>query len=314
MLNVLYYAGVGISYGLKAYAVGKTVYDVHHVIHDEELTQQEKVHRVATDIAFIGMQVVDCGVSSHLLGTLSNSVEIGTRIGTGVTDVAMIVSQKAIQDDIDFQDITDIAAEGLFRTADATALASTIVPSADSEALREITAEVAASAILLRGKDKIFSAAKKISERWSPSCLSENRTLLTAEAQYIKELDEVRNAKTIKDWSLIPPFFLNEPDRILNKWVCPLTKKPIRFVVVIIKTRNSTNPIFYEKSAIEKFISDYPRKIPPAWPKRISVRLRKLEIDSAVQNVIDMHLNHLLNSIQDQVASGEFQALYPENL
>lgn len=307
MIETAWSLAVGVSYLLKAGAVLATAADIHKTYHDGELTTEEKAHRIGTNVLFMGFQTVDVGAS---LSSLSTTTRMIAHVGAGAASVAKEISKKAIQDDQDLTDVIDICGVAALRTGDVTELACELFPQSEHiEALKELTEGALSSGSLLTGRMGIKQTLFQTIDAFYPK----ESTLSNLEKS-LQELDEVRSANTIEDFTSIPAYFLREKDPLLHNYICPITEKPIRSVVCVQSTRNTQNQVFYEKKAIEQFILKKTRQYPPKWPDKVSVRLRKLTEAPLIQEKINNRLSLLLNETKAFIRSGQFDRLYQDTL
>ncbi len=77
----------------------------------------------------------------------------------------------------------------------------------------------------------------------------------------------VLKATSIEEFNIIPEFF--EYDPLLAEFICPLTKKPIRYIVAIRGTEDAPHPIYFEKKAIQALLDTLPLVRPDAWPSEL---------------------------------------------
>ncbi|HLB52579.1 MAG TPA: hypothetical protein VJK48_02580 [Chlamydiales bacterium] len=306
------------SYALKTYVVAKTACDMYRTYEDPELSSWEKTHQMGTKGLFIGMQLIDGGVTSHLFGAVPHAAEVTCRVFTAATHLAKTASNLSVQDTVDCQDMMEAVGTAAFRATDIGELVPEIA--GNMQVLEEIGEGAIATATLYNARHKIHSAGQKVAKMAS-SCLAENPENIEnnqeqslEDRNYAEELNEIRFAGSISDFSKVPdhPFFSKDP--ILCRWQCPISKRPIRFIVVIESTKKTNHPIFYEKEAIEKFFSEHPGSRPPAWPRRISVRSYKLEAHTGIQSLINNRLTQLFREAQESIRDGECDPFYGENL
>jgi hypothetical protein len=296
----------GIVYLVKACNVVGAGYDIHSTINNDELTSQEKTHRVATSALFLVAQTMDVGVD--LARNVSSSVKMRARVGVGIADVSRKTSQKAVQDEFDFHDGLEVTATAAFRAADIASLAVNLYPQQFGD--WQYPADLLqAGAILTANQHTLISAKTSVgnllSRRRSPD--QNSSSPLSVDEKYRREVLEVLQANEIGEFNTIPELFLE--DEGLKQWVCPITKKSIRYISVIQTTIESIRPVWYEKSAITAWITKNPQQRPPQWPGKISLRERKLIDYTYAQKEIDQRLLDLFNEMRELADIGTFTFL-----
>jgi len=90
----------------------------------------------------------------------------------------------------------------------------------------------------------------------------------------------------------IPDFF----DIDLEDWhyVCAISSRPIRHIVV--PNTPSLRTVFYERATLEAWIKENPDKIPPCWPKKLSVS--EYSSNPYLQDFIDEKLQRLAKKLE----------------
>ena len=106
----------------------------------------------------------------------------------------------------------------------------------------------------------------------------------------VNELKDIKNLKSI-------PAMLNS-DTILNQYICPITKKPIRFVYTPKESESEeteeTQYVFYEGEAIKNWIVQHPTALPPGWPVKLPApSLADVEPCKLIQKVINKQLEDI---------------------
>ncbi len=124
------------------------------------------------------------------------------------------------------------------------------------------------------------------------------RIEVRCDENFSKLFQEAVQAKTIADLKKIPSLFYN--DRILKKYCCPISKKPIRFIATVQGTSPEDPIIRYEQTEVLRELSATPPKIPKNWPKEIPCAAEFLKEDPVAQEEIDAHLSLLLSETRKE--------------
>ena len=90
----------------------------------------------------------------------------------------------------------------------------------------------------------------------------------------------------------VPEMFFH--DNVLRQRQCPISQKPIRYIVIVEGTQNTKEPVFYEKNNIEKWILENEEEQPPKWPDHILVSREALTVLPDMQSEIDQRLEILI--------------------
>lgn len=110
-------------------------------------------------------------------------------------------------------------------------------------------------------------------------------------------VDQRNIAVQLPTCSLIPPQY--HFDDILKAQTCPITKRPIRFVLMPKNIPDDAPLVYYEKEALLKWIADSKDVAPPGWPNSLPapINAHSLEGCRSIQNLIDTRLKVLANDM-----------------
>jgi hypothetical protein len=296
-------ARIGMNYVPKTFAAVEAANDIREVVNSEKLTQTEKVHRVATCTLFVILQMADIGVN---ITNCSSNTKVRSRIGVELSHLSREVSKKAIRDEISFDDLIDLLSIATLGGGDIATVLTTEFPNKYGH-LKGYADLLQTLALLGMKRDSVISVLKAVVHWATDKRVESSQRKATGKEEYMQQLKEVIEASNIGDFTRIPPLFESNPN--LMKWICPLTKKPIRYAVVIDVSATSENPIAYEKAAIEKWFADNYGKQPPGWPSKITAGVHRLVDSTSIQEFIDSSLKDLLEGMQEILQGQDLEQL-----
>lgn len=300
----------------KVVRIGSAARDFQKVGQDQSISDDAKALRQATDIGLIVTG------SASLLGNgfnIPHSIKIGLEIGNGGFDVAQRVSVLVCQKEIALDDWVDLGCLITFRACDITKTTLTLRPEVFSGRSEDVIgmvnlAETGVQLVANReALKKSWKLGKKAFQYFCNYCTEREEVSLVipinpdlgdllpselrVDAQTERRFDAVRNAQTIEDFNRIPELFIRDP--VLKKFLCPISKKPIRYVASVCDPKNHLHSIYYEKSAIENFMAVNSDQLPPQWPQGLTFTRENIVNDLETQGEIDQHLRLLLENFKE---------------
>lgn len=302
---------------------------------DERLSTIQKTHRVATDALLVAFQALEVECS---LVQASPIHQLDAEIGVGVADLLKIVSRIFCKENgWDSADLKMLGNTAFFRGLDVAGAAGDCFPN-QREQLETGTQVAQALFVLLNNHRTITNAtyaagvrmynalmflrerrASRMSSSEGPSAICNGNPAATvtnenpevtsamspehlANLAYEEELEMMLNITDIEGVLTIP-----EPlhhYHSLKNYTCPITKKPIRTIIVTHRSRTESRNvyIYYEKAAITDWIRDRPSENPPGWPEGIPLSIDNPHSSTEVlQDVIDKALATALAEFCEQI-------------
>lgn len=295
--------------------MGDTAMDLVRVHSQGQLTRWQKMHRTLADAVFIFAQTG--AMRANLSPSMSSDEKLALRTGANGAGILKEVSHFATKNPIDREDLIDFISKVGYRVIQTSSDTIMLKPEWLNAPLRQIESVqdlLNVGALLIKNQQNIRQAYSKamcnikyvltyIKQRQNPdkafpkmSIRMGEDPVLQIDSVYLNLIKEAQKANKIEDYTSIPELFNN--DAILSQFRCGLSKKLIRFIVVVETTEKEPQPICYEKAIIEKYLKERPHQPPENWPNGVVFSLDALRDFVVVQNQINNRLNVLLNEFK----------------
>lgn len=182
-------------------------------------------------------------------------IRFASKLIVGTVDFAGTCTEKVLQEeDFGLLDVLDMASTFLFRTTDA-----------------------------LNISTKIFPKWKKTGKLTNEAFRSAGAITKTVQTYFDSPLNRCTH---------IPVKFLQDP--VFRRYQCPISETPIRFICVVETTKQSIDPVYYERREILQWIKENPQQPPPRWPANVPLTQKQIIPWTEVQTQIDQRLSLLL--------------------
>lgn len=288
--------------------------DLKNSLQDQEMSAWQKTHRVATDFFTLICQITSLSITfKEKSCEIPKDIKITVHAAAGAANVAKAISQKSImREGMKLTDYVEISLTAGIEFANVSKSMGFDVKNLEVA----LQAAAAGNKVIIH-RNEILSAVRaiqrllarfgQISQLVDPlenpdSARRESERVQTIgdlglNESYLQDVAAVHRARTIEDFELIPQLFVN--DRVLITWLCPISKRAIRYIVVVVdSTRESENSVFYEHSAIMDWIENHPEELPPNWPEAVEYTAVHLDRDEEKQSEIDARLQELLEGLR----------------
>jgi hypothetical protein len=276
-----------VSWVIKAYEVYQSCQNIKSIHADENMSTRQKMVKISANALFVVSQIADAG--THFTPGVSSECRTNTKLLAGAADVGKELAQKGAT--------VDTLATAVFRAADiAGGLAEQEAYMEYKEALLLFSA-VKKEPIprIVKNREFIWNAGQmgfnyveimigalreRLAQRGAePIPVAEDRAPpqeevpaalpqpLTAEdIEYFRT--EINRFRELIDWENLQelPWGL-ATDEILRNYICPITQRPIRYVLVV--ELPDASRIYFEKTAIRSWMREQPDVAPPNWPQEL---------------------------------------------
>ena len=320
----------GINYFVKIISVCEAAVDTYQTVQKEDKTGSDSA-RIITNVAFMTLQTFDVALPHAPISDsrLAGDVKIGVRCAAGVTDTLRVaLNPKASK--------TDVFAKALFRTSDTIqgiCLQEEILDKlrlsrfADAETRVKLTCLANGlencAGIVSQRKNFVWSLnrlqsalqvihSKIYPEKGNSESLPSTPASQTIKSQFLQPLDEVELEAAKADMEMQK--FIEAPLSIkkIPKWIkqslphlptCSITKQTIRFVVspnIELSEDDDSEPAYYEKDELRKWLKDKPDEAPPNWPidkLPLPLKMTDIRVNHDVQIIINRSLSGLAEDI-----------------
>lgn len=303
-----------LVFSVNAARIVELGHDLQEVIANSEVSGVQRAARVVFDTGSIALR----GASSVAPFTkASPNTRIGLETGAEIFDFAQRVSVLAGKKDIRSGEWVDLGCQVAFRAISVTQTTLTLKPELfenQAKNVRRVSDIIGTASRVIQSRDSfqrvyhlgvkqfrriINFAAERDIVLEVPLNMDADGNDLPLELQLDNEtaalIAEIQNARTINEFNVIPELFSTDPQ--LNQFVCSLSQKPIRRVLVIRGTENA-NPVYYERAKIARFLQDNSIRIPQGWPMEVSCKRENLATSPSVQNQIDARLQLLFDDFR----------------
>ena len=306
----------------KTYIVAEAGVDVFNTCNNQKLTTLQKTHRVATNSLVIALQGLEVEFS---LAHVSPLHQLDAEIGVGVADLLKVASRISCKEKgFDSSDLNTILNTAAFRGLDVAGAAGDCFP--NQRDLIETGTEVAQALLVLLNNRQAIAAATRSAgvklyaglmflsckqsaetsqtpaEKPDEANNTHSETTITLEPEYLEELQQILRITTIEDLLTIPTAL--DYHETLREYLCPITKKPIRTIVVTHRSKVGQENvyIYYEKTAIINWIRERPLENPPGWPEEAPLNIDNPHFSTEVlQDMINKNLRTALKEFRKQV-------------
>ena len=326
-----------LSIGFKAFNILDAAVNIAQVINDKHATQSDKIAAVIQGI-FIGAEIGDLTVNN--IQEISSGVQFGMSVAASGTDMGRFAARTYVRkvkagEQWTIRDTLMTAFEGgtsaFFRFGDVMGVAENLSASLEHIQLCQQLATYATagqaigaignSVVRLPTNAKVlhrsiqrYLVERKLRERRKndhPCIEMETKVSMenaytyrgySPELDYRDVLQLFRYAARLDSLPSIPPIIADDPAFIHH---CPITGKPIRFILVPNLPEDLRNDdildIVYERAAIEEWIKNTPNEAPPNWPidlLPLPLKNNSLMVDAPRQADINRIIQRCIQEIQ----------------
>lgn len=293
------------------FRIGSAANDIHTAVTDDSLTTSQKVFRVAANGGVILGEGASIGVTFKK--DVSPNVKFGVKAFRNASDVAAEGSKLYSQKDIGKTDVANFMFVLTARSLD-TIEAATQTPKFKSiiKDDKKIEKIKKGCGILKRGVEfanvapKAYEAGNNIYDKLSgskikpttnapqpadPSEPNEDEENL----RFVQQLNDILNLQDIADLIRIPEVL---EDACTALPICPITRRPIRFLIEAQAEEPFPQPLFYERRAINAYLDQHPNQPPLGWPAQVRYQYPDLRHPRQRQHEIDNLLRNLVNELK----------------
>lgn len=300
----------------KGVRIANAANDFYSVDNEKALSSGQRDIRKGLDVGIIlteGASIIAPALR------VSPGVQIGLNIGGGVFDVAQRVSVLACKEEVALGDWVDLGCLVTFRACEITKTTLTLRPeifNKGQQGVKSINDILNNAALLIANRQvlkKAYPLGKKALAYIFNCCPANRETSLAVPrsfdlgespplelqigAEMAAKISEIREAQTIDGFNEIPSLFVD--DRELRRFICPITRKPIRNVLATRTSQSDSTPIYYEKSAVMEYMRNHPGEMPPKWPQGLTFNEQNLADSPETQNWINGRLQVLLDDFKE---------------
>lgn len=304
-------------YGVKLVQMGQAAANVYECATNDRLPRNQRIIQGITNAGFVALQGATIAAPS---AGASPNLRIALEAGVGVCDLAQRVALLTWKKNVQFGDWVDLGCLVLFRVSSVTRTTVTLQPElfeGCQEEVKDLSTFLDTFASIVQFRDvpgRVWVMGKKQLTTIFKYCQgNEEASLelsldddLVEEATKVKIILDDETAKLVAEFEDVEniyaldkiPELLREDDE-LKKFICPLTKQPIRHIVVVAGTQNSPCPVYYEKEDICSYLQRNERDNPPGWPQRVSCNRKNILPSPSAQAQINRRLEAILKDFKE---------------
>ncbi len=294
-----------VTQGVSLFTAAHRTYQVAQ----SDMPTSQKAHRVATEVIFGVAQGFSVGISLADAVSTAKVVVDSAAAGAAVLKNVSEVSCKPFE----WGNLLEVGACVLFRTGMTVTGIIVLEPEVlgNHAELVEWIADLTNSSSLMvnpASRDKLIYGGTKLCDavKYLTGYIKENREPsatqrivvrmnkskipeLMIDPHYASLMKTVIESNSIADFAKIPDLF--KYDKVLKSYICSLSRKPIRHVLMVAGTEKK--PVYYEKAAFEKYCQEFPNKLPPKWPVGVQFIKENISLYAEGQRIIDQRLDVL---------------------
>ena len=299
-----------INLSFNAFEMIKAAADCLDCYQDEKLTSAQKAARIFANTLFFLGQGAQLG--TRIIKNSSNCAKLITTTIADGTFVVREVAKVACKSEMTANDYLGLAGHIVFRVSHVTDEACTLIPEwagIDHDMVQQAAQVANASSLLFINRQKLMetgsNAWKALNQMLHSKAMPINieirlkknsNPVVDVPKEDFESYSEIKNAKSIADFLKIPTVVCCDP--VLTKYCCPITKKPIRFVLAVKDPAHGDRLVRYEREAISDLLKTS-HAAPPSWPQGVPCSQEQLFEDRQSQAIIDQQLSALLTGFKE---------------
>lgn len=282
-------------------------FDIYQSAKDDTASTTEKTMRIGANLLFIGFQTTAIGATGY---DAQPAIKLGLGAAAAGSDIMRTGIKLGFQKQVYVDDYIQFVGTALFRVSCVSQQGCTLMPvmvGGNLDAARKAVDVANGIGIAGMNAKKIYQVGAEIGDGFKTlyiiSQMKEtfpeevkvhidqaDRLIIEANRKYAEQMRKLQATKNISEWSQVPKEFERYPT--LRQYICPITKKPIRFPLTVVSKR----PIHYESQALQEHFAR--NTSPPAWPPDVQFDSSHVAALPAVAKIIDNTLQTLLTDIQ----------------